>query len=44
MKGKALHISGVYSECEQPAVELLWESFLFFLKKELITPDVCPPL
>lgn len=44
MKEKVLSVSCAYSKCGQPLVQLLRESFQAFLKKELVTIDVCPPV
>ena len=44
MKGKVLSVSCTYSECGQPPVKLLRESFQFFLKKELIARDTRPQM
>lgn len=44
MKERNLHVSCVYSECGPSAEELLRESFLLFLKKELAAPDAWPPM
>ena len=44
MKERTLHVSCVYSECSPSAEELLRESFLIFLKKELAALDACLPV
>lgn len=44
MKEKVLPVSCVYSQCGQPVAELIRESFQFFLKKELVALDICPPM
>ncbi len=44
MKERNLHVFCVYSECCPSAEELLRESFLLFLKKELAALNACPPM
>ena len=44
MKEKVLPVSCVYSQCGQPVAELIWESFQFFLKKELVVLDIRPQM
>ena len=44
MKEKVLSISCIYSQCGQPAAELVRESFQFFLKKELVALDIRPQM
>lgn len=44
MKEKALSISCTYAETEPLAVELIRESFRFFLKKELVALDIRPQM
>ncbi len=44
MRETTISISCVYAECGRSAAELLQESFQFFLKKELISLAILPPV
>ena len=44
MKEKTLSVSCMYSEAGPLAVDLIRESFRFFLKKELVVLDIRPPM
>ena len=44
MKEKTLSVSCTYSEAGPLAVDLIRESFRFFLKKELVVLDIRPQM
>lgn len=44
MKEKTLSVSCMYSEAGPLAVDLIRESFRFFLKKELVVLDIRPQM